>query len=203
MTTELTKGEATRQRIVALAAELFNQRGYAGCSIQDIMAATGLEKGGIYRHFDSKEELAAEAFDYAWATISAVRGCGLDSIADPATRLKQHFANFLLSPSPILGGCPLLNTAMDADDGNPVLRERVQNALCAWKTAIANAVEQGMRSGTFRSGLDSRAIANQVIGTLEGSIVLSRIERNDQPLRQAVARLTHWVDSDLTTPARQ
>ena len=61
----MSKGEETRLRIVAEAAPLFNQRGYEGCSIQDIMDATGLEKGGIYRHFESKEELAAEAFDFA------------------------------------------------------------------------------------------------------------------------------------------
>ncbi len=62
----MSKGEATRQRIIALAAPLFNQHGYNGCSLNDIMEATGLEKGGIYRHFESKEELAAEAFDFAW-----------------------------------------------------------------------------------------------------------------------------------------
>ena len=53
----MSKGEETRQRIIAQAAPLFNQLGYEGCSLQDIMDATGLEKGGIYRHFGSKEEL--------------------------------------------------------------------------------------------------------------------------------------------------
>ena len=61
----MNKGEMTRQRIIEEAAPIFNQRGYAGCSMQDVMEATGLEKGGIYRHFESKEELAAEAFKYA------------------------------------------------------------------------------------------------------------------------------------------
>ena len=55
------KKEQTRQRIVAEAAPVFNQRGYAGSSLADLMKATGLEKGGIYRHFSSKEELAGEA----------------------------------------------------------------------------------------------------------------------------------------------
>jgi len=61
----MSKGEATRQRIVEAAAPLFNQRGFAGCSMQDVLDATGLEKGGLYRHFGSKEELAAESFTYA------------------------------------------------------------------------------------------------------------------------------------------
>jgi TetR/AcrR family transcriptional regulator, transcriptional repressor for nem operon len=60
--TGMTKGEQTRQRLVAEAARLFNQRDYEGSSMQDIMQATGLQNGGIYRHFGSKEELAQEAF---------------------------------------------------------------------------------------------------------------------------------------------
>jgi TetR/AcrR family transcriptional repressor of nem operon len=63
----MTKGEQTRRRIVEAAAPIFNIRGYEGASLSELMAATGLKKGGIYRHFSSKEELAAEAFDYTWA----------------------------------------------------------------------------------------------------------------------------------------
>jgi TetR/AcrR family transcriptional repressor of nem operon len=62
---ETSKGHKTRERIVAEAANLFYQHGFEGSSMSDVMAATGLEKGGIYRHFSSKEELAAEAFNYA------------------------------------------------------------------------------------------------------------------------------------------
>ena len=62
----MSKGDQTRERIIAKAAELFNQRGLEGTSMADLMKATGLEKGGIYRHFASKEAVAAEAFDYAW-----------------------------------------------------------------------------------------------------------------------------------------
>ena len=66
----MTKGERTRQRIVAAAAPLFNQRGYAASSMSELMAATGLEKGGIYRHFASKDELALAAFDHMIAVQS-------------------------------------------------------------------------------------------------------------------------------------
>ena len=52
----MTKGEQTRQRIVKEAAPIFNRRGYEGSSLSDLMKATGLKKGGIYRHFSSKEE---------------------------------------------------------------------------------------------------------------------------------------------------
>src|SRR6516164_9465590 len=133
----MSKGDATRQRIIAQAAPIFNQRGYKGCSLNAIMEATGLEKGGIYRHFESKEELAAEAFDYAWNATLALRTDGINDIPDHVDRLKEHVSRFAYR-SGIPGGCPLLNTAVDSDDGNPVLRERVRKALREWQLRLRN-----------------------------------------------------------------
>ena len=62
----MRKGEQTRREIIRKAAPIFNQKGYNGAALSDLMRATGLEKGGIYRHFESKQELAGEAFDHAW-----------------------------------------------------------------------------------------------------------------------------------------
>ena len=58
----MRKGEQTRQDIIHKAAPIFHQKGYDGAVLSDLMRATGLEKGGIYRHFESKEELAGDAF---------------------------------------------------------------------------------------------------------------------------------------------
>ena len=199
MTTEISKGDKTRQRIIAEAAAIFNQRGYEGCSIQAIMAATGLEKGGIYRHFDSKEDLAAEAFDYAWSIASSKRRVHLDSIADPIEKLKQHAANFL-TRSGLPGGCPLLNTAIDSDNGNPVLRDKVRKALRGWQSMIIGILEAGIQAGTIRTEIDQVTVANHIIGSLEGAMLISRIERSDAALRQSVAHLDEYLESHLRVP---
>jgi TetR/AcrR family transcriptional repressor of nem operon len=195
----LTKGQETRQRIIAEAAAIFNQRGYEGCSIQAIMEATGLEKGGIYRHFESKEELAAEAFDYAWTVASTKRRQNLEAIPNHADRLKQHIANFV-TRSGLPGGCPLLNTAVDSDNGNPVLRDRVRKALRNWKNMLSQILEEGVKAGTIRAGIDACAAANRIVGGLEGAMLISRIEHNDQALRQALEDLDTYVDSGLRSP---
>jgi TetR/AcrR family transcriptional regulator, transcriptional repressor for nem operon len=192
----MSKGEETRQRIIAQSAPLFNQRGYSGCSLNDIMEATGLEKGGIYRHFESKEELAAEAFDFAWATTSALRTGDLDSIPDPVDRLKQHIARFAFRSS-IPGGCPLLNTAVDSDDGNPVLRERVRKALRNWQAMLREIVEEGIARGIMNPDLNPDAIARHIIASLEGGMVLSRIERNDTALRNARNHLDEYLETHV------
>src|ERR1700743_2703902 len=175
----MNKGEITRQRIIEEAAPIFNQRGYAGCSMQDVMEATGLEKGGIYRHFESKEELAAEAFDYAWNFTLSKRRIHLDSIPNHADKIKQHIAIFV-ERAGLPGGCPLLNTAVDSDNGNPVLRDRVRKALRNWKSMLASLIEEGIQAGDIRHDIDACAVANRVIGNLEGAMLIGRIERNDQ-----------------------
>jgi TetR/AcrR family transcriptional repressor of nem operon len=196
----MSKGEETRLRIIAEAAPLFNQRGYEGCSMQDIMGATGLEKGGIYRHFESKEELAAEAFDFAWAMTSAKRRQDLDSIPNHVDRLKQYVANFV-SRSSFPGGCPLLNTAIDSDNGNQVLREKVRKALRGWKTLLQNILKDGIEAGTIRSNVDVNKVSSIIIGGLEGGMLISRIERNDQGLRAALEHLDFYIDSEVRKPS--
>src|ERR1700677_2491590 len=90
----VTKGELTRRKIVAAAAPIFNQHGYEGSSLTALMAATGLKKGGIYRHFSSKEELAAEVFDYTWEAAWKARMAHVDGETTGIARLKALIANF-------------------------------------------------------------------------------------------------------------
>src|SRR6202035_3825622 len=125
----MRKGEQTRREIIRQAAPIFNQRGYDGAALSDLMRATGLEKGGIYRHFSSKEALAAEAFDCSSRETLDARIHDLNTVPNTVDRLKQSVANFVERRGVIPGGCPLLNTAIDTDDGNSVLRDRARKAL--------------------------------------------------------------------------
>jgi TetR/AcrR family transcriptional regulator, transcriptional repressor for nem operon len=196
----MSKGEATRQRIIVQSAPLFNQHGYEGCSLQDVMAVTGLEKGGIYRHFDSKEELAAEAFDFAWATTVSKRFENLAAIPNHVDRLKQHILNFTVR-SGLPGGCPLLNTAVDSDNGNPVLRERVRKALRGWQNSLKKILHEGIAVGTIQPDIDINKTASLIIGTLEGGMLISRIEKNDQALRNALDHLDNYLETNIRKPA--
>ena len=86
----MRKGEHTRQEIIRKAAPVFNQRGYDGAALSDLMKATRLAKGGIYRHFDSKEQLAAEAFDYAWGETLNARIRDLEDLGPNTAGRKRH-----------------------------------------------------------------------------------------------------------------
>ena len=181
----MSKGELTRQRIIEEAAPIFNQRGFAGCSMQDVLDATGLEKGGVYRHFASKEELAAEAFQYAWTRVSKARREGQDAIPGAVEKLKYSVRRFAESPGVFPGGCPLMNTAIDADDGNPVLRDLVCAAMKSWKARLASIVADGIANGEIRADVEPRRIANSMIAMLEGALMISRLEGNRTAIEDA------------------
>ena len=183
MTTKITRGDATRQRILEQSAAVFNKHGYSGTSMSALMAATGLEKGGLYRHFESKEELAAAAFDYAWETVTEPRRRGLEDCATSLEKLLLLVRNFVEPPARALpGGCPLLNTAIENDDGNPVLREKARGALDEWRSLIAEIVREGQRGRELRKDVDPVAVATIVISSLEGAIMFSRLEKTRDAL---------------------
>src|ERR1700753_912092 len=90
---DMTKGEDTRREIVEKAAPLFNQKGFEGTSMSDLMRVTGLQKGGIYRHFSSKEELAGEAFDVVWHRAFERRLEGIDEAGGAGGGLRKMITN--------------------------------------------------------------------------------------------------------------
>jgi AcrR family transcriptional regulator len=190
----MKKGESTRQRILEQAAPLFNQRGFEGCSMQDVLEATGLEKGGVYRHFASKEELAAEVFRYAWARASKARREGLDDVQGAVEKLRYLVRRFADTTGPIAGGCPLMNTAIDTDDGNPVLRGLVSAGIRDWKRRLCAIVEEGIKAGEIRKGVEARRIANSMIATLEGGLMISRLEGNRTAVHDAAVTLESMLD---------
>jgi TetR/AcrR family transcriptional regulator, transcriptional repressor for nem operon len=198
----MRKGEHTRLEIIRKAAPIFNQRGYAGAALSDLMKATGLEKGGIYRHFSSKEALAAEAFDYAWQETFDARVHDLDAISNTVDRLKQLVANFVERRGIIPGGCPLLNTAVDTDDGNPVLRARARQALQGWRSYIISLIGAGIKAREIRPRIDAKKLATLIISSLEGAIMLYRLERNEEPLRAVQAHLDNYFETELRAPSK-
>jgi TetR/AcrR family transcriptional repressor of nem operon len=191
----VNKGQRTRREIIQKAAPLLNQKGYEGTSLSDLMKATGLQKGGIYRHFSSKEELAAEVFDYSWA--SAVRGRleGVAAVPDCVERLKKMIGNFVeLRAGLVPGGCPLMNTAVEADDGNALLRARARRALQAWTARLSAITTEGIKKRQIDSRVDPQELSQLIIGGLEGALLLSRLQKNDQPMRAVRQHLEQHLE---------
>jgi AcrR family transcriptional regulator len=195
----MTKGQATREYIIAKAAPLFNEKGYSGSSIADVMVATGLKKGGIYNHFESKDDLAIAAFDHNWGLLKdrytqALHAAGASPTAQLFAAIDVH-AGFA-EGEPVVGGCPLLNTAVESDDGHPLLRERVREAVDFWRELLRNIVNSGIAQGEFRTA-DADEIATIIISTLEGGVMLSKLYHSPEHLSRAAAHLRTFLNEKL------
>ena len=190
----MSKGDETRRRIIAQAAPLFNQRGLAGCSMQDVMDATGLEKGGLYRHFSGKEELAAECLKYSLKVALEARAGAADHVPNAIDKLRYLVDRFVSAPSPLKGGCPLMNAAVDADDGNLQLRKLAQQAMRRWKSRLLKILKQGMERGEIVCGADPICVTNTIIALLEGSLLISRIEGSSRALQDARGHLEMLIE---------
>jgi AcrR family transcriptional regulator len=197
-----TKGLKTRQRIVEMAAPVFNRQGFAGASMRDLISATGLEKGGIYNHFGSKEQLALEAYDFAMSRVTNALARSQDDATDAVnrlTRMIQAFGDFARKPA-IAGGCPIMNTAIEADDGIPELRDRAKQSMTLWHRLIGRIVKDGIAAGTLAPGTDPYALAALLTAGLEGALMLSRLYGDPAYTERVVDHFVAYVETLRATP---
>src|SRR4051812_32448754 len=199
-----TKGERTRQRIVELAAPVFNRQGYVGASMRDLIDATGLEKGGIYNHFGSKEQLALEAYDFAMTCVTehlARSQDGATGATDRLIRMIRAFSKSARKPA-IEGGCPIMNTAIEADDTHPDLRNRARESMTLWHRLIGRIVKDGKADGTLRDDIDPYALASMITASLEGGLMLARLYDEPAHMDHVVDHLVAHVET-LRTPDQE
>jgi TetR/AcrR family transcriptional regulator, transcriptional repressor for nem operon len=196
----MSKAQQTKARIVQQAAVVFNQKGYAGSSIADIMQATGLKKGGIYNHFQSKDELAVAAFDYAVSLMSQEVWSAVKTKRNAIARLQALVSSYLvyIETPPIVGGCPILNTAIEADDTDSPLRDRAIAAINSWRNLIVRIINQGVKKGEIPATIEPDTVATIIICNIEGAIMMSQLEKNPVHLERAIAHLQNYIQNTLT-----
>ena len=196
----MSKAQQTKAHIVQQAAAVFNQKGYAASSIADIMQATGLKKGGIYNHFKSKDELALAAFDYAVSLMSQQMWNAVKTQTNAIQRLQGLVSSYLvyLKSPPIVGGCPILNTAIEADDTDSPLRDRASAAINSWRSLIVRIIQKGIKRGEIPATVEPDAVATIIICNIEGAIMMSQLEKNPVHLKRAIAHLQSYIQNTLT-----
>jgi TetR/AcrR family transcriptional repressor of nem operon len=188
MNKTLSKAERTKQFIVEQTAPVFNTKGYAGTSINDLMSATGLSKGSIYGNFENKDEVALAAFDYNFGKVTSYLRTKIAAAENSVERLlvyPQTFRNFLTIPF-LQAGCPILNTSTEADDTHPLLKEKATDALLSWKKSIENQVKRGIERKEIKPGTDPTEIAVIMISMIEGAIMQAKVSGRTSELRIAM-----------------
>lgn len=177
--------------IIEKAAPLFNAKGYAATSMNDILRATGLAKGGIYGNFGSKDEIAVEAFHYLYKKTTDALVFKIKQETTAAGKLHaifQFYRNFTVNPE-IEGGCPILNTAVDADDNLPFLKQKAAAALKEMLASLEYIIRGGIDRGEFVADLDPKKEALLIFGLIEGGIMMSKLSDNPAMLNALLEQL--------------
>ena len=170
------KSDQTRAFIIEQTAPIFNRKGYVGTSLTDITNATNLTKGSIYGNFENKDEVALAAFDHNLSKVNAIINQEMAKCQSAKEKLLAYgriytqYSNFSFPA----GGCPILNTAVEADDTHPELKKKVAAAIHSWKKKIVEILQSGIEEKEFRKNIDTEQMAVTLIALIEGAIMISK-----------------------------
>lgn len=196
----MSKATATRQNILHQSAILFNRQGFAGASMANIMQATGLKKGGIYNHFNSKDDIALAAFDEVFIHLGRRYKQALKSSPHAVDRLQAMlhtfpFRDYEQSDDPLLrGGCPLMNLAIESDDTHPALRAKVREAMDNWAGLIQSVVNKGIKRQEIRPEVNPLQVSSVVIAALEGGVMLVKLYDSVTYLEDIIRHLDQYLE---------
>lgn len=187
----MSKAERTRQFIIEKTAPVFNAKGFAGTSLNDIVEATGLTKGSVYGNFGNKDEVALAVFDYNFGRISAYireRVHARDTAIGKLLVYPEVYRDFLKIGF-LKAGCPVLNTATEADDTHPALREKAVNALKTWRYYLEKIVARGIADKELKASAKPAEVASLVMTLIEGAVMIAKVTGKTAELHVAMDHL--------------
>jgi len=191
------KSERTRQFIIEKAAPIFNKKGIAGTSLSDLTTATGLTKGSIYGNFKDKDEVAVCVFQYNVDNLTSYLNRAMEK---ESTCMKKLLAiprayRKLYRTMIEFGGCPILNTAAEADDTNQTLCRLTAHAFERLRQTIAGLIEKGKTCKEIRPDAQSSEIAQLIICLIEGGSLLSKVTGKNSYMTNALNQIENLIHS--------
>lgn len=176
----MTRAEGTRLHIIESAIHLFNTKGYQATSLSDITKATGMTKGAIYGNFVNKDELAVASFEHASSIVISRLRERIRKAPDAPSKLKAillYHQDYLDKP-PFAGGCPIINTSVEADDDHPLLRKKTEAVIRMIKDSLIKIINRGIAEGQISHTVNAELFATTFYATITGAIIIARTEEN-------------------------
>lgn len=175
--------EKSRQLILETAARLFREKGIENTSVNDIMHGAGMTHGGFYRHFRSKDELAAQAIEKARLSVLSI-------FSGDASKAEQEMLAYLdlyLSDDHVNSpekGCPLTLFSVEASRGP-----------ASWQSAIEESIKATITH--LRAGKEkmSERDALELVSTIVGAVILSRAVGASQMSQGIIAASRDKIDT--------
>ena len=191
----------TRTRLVTAARDLFWRKGYGSTSIADVLQAAEVNSGSLYHFFPGKQDLLVAVLDTyqqgirAWLLEPAWRG-----VDDPVERIFALLAAYraAIVQTDCTYGCPIGSLALEIHEPDPVVRERLGANFTCWVDAVEECLDAA--SARFAPELDRRALAEFVLTTMEGAVMLARTWRDVALFDRATQQLRAHIDAQCVRP---
>ena len=192
------KGEKTKEKITRSAAELFRRQGFAATSVNDLLQSAGVKKGSLYFHFPGKDDLALEVLRQAEEGFMDFLDAALTG-PTPAARLDNFFqcALEIHRGNGFVGGCLFGNTALEASDCNPRYACRVAEVFDRWSVKIEAVISDAQIEGQIRKDLPAEVLAQFVVSSVEGGIMLARLKKEEEPLSRCLDSLRIFLELEF------
>ena len=193
-----SKAQQTSDFIVQKVAPIFNMNGYNGTSMSDITSATGLTKGAIYGNFRNKEELAFMAFKYnVDIVVNKIKEdlSKFDSPLDQLYGLLNFYREYDTHTLEI-GGCPILNIGVDANNQNPELLTRVQEVVFKLQSYITKMISLGIEQNEMKS-VEPEVYAKRIFCLIEGAVFMACTMKDESYINEMMDHAEHIISTEL------
>ena len=195
------KGDATRERLLNETMRLVHRNGFSRTSVNTVLQAAGIKKGTLYYHFPGKDELGLAVLTRARDDFRAFLDSALTA-ATPMEALERFFRAALKKhrKTGFVGGCLWGNTALETSDSSPAYAALVGKMFEEWVRRIERVIRAGQRTGQIRTDQPAGALARLVVAGVEGGIMMSRLTKQDGPLKSCLQSLRVLLAQE-TVPA--
>ncbi|HEY1464032.1 MAG TPA: TetR family transcriptional regulator C-terminal domain-containing protein [Terriglobales bacterium] len=172
-----------REKLIAVALELFHSRGYNACGVLDITNAAGVPKGSFYNHFKSKELLGLAVLDLHMKQVAELDVLGDKSIL-PIKRLYSQFKAYgvQLSKWQFERGCLLGNLGTEMSSHSAATRKAIKEAFENWCDSVTEVLKEAKECEEIDAHHDPAALARFLVNSWEGAVMRSKVVRGAAPL---------------------
>ena len=177
----MDKAERTKQFIIEQAAPIFNKKGLAGATVNDILDITKMSKGGLYGRFQNKEEMDENMVDFLLQKLGTKV---TQEVAKEKTAVKKIFAFLDVYKNPLTsyidGGCPILNFGVESDDTNPVIKQKVRDMIFRSQKRLTDILTQGIENKEIAGTINIEEMSIKIFVILEGAMMMSRVTETNK-----------------------
>jgi TetR/AcrR family transcriptional regulator, transcriptional repressor for nem operon len=195
------RGRATRNRIVAVAAELMHRRGVARTSLDEVIDASGTGKSQMYHYFQGKDDLVEAVVLGQVRQVLAAQ----DSLLANWSSIDEleRWRDAVVGANRELGGgfgCPLGSLSSELAAHSETARRELAAAFDRWRDSFTTGLERMRSAGELAPDSDTHALATGLLAALQGGLLLAQVARDPQRLETALNMALDRVRAAQRTP---